>query len=125
MLLAVAKAAPEIVAALGDALPEYPALLAAGAARHARTCGRRWKRRSPRARGVPAPLRLAPVLVGFLLGLGAILLAWTRTPQPHDAIATESPCSIPARPTATTTCTSTATRSACANPVLRKGERVG
>jgi murein DD-endopeptidase MepM/ murein hydrolase activator NlpD len=36
-------------------------------------------------------LRLAPVLVGFLLGLGAILLAWTRTPRRPNATATAGP----------------------------------
>lgn len=36
-------------------------------------------------------MRLAPVLVGFLLGLGAILLGWTRTPRSPNATATARP----------------------------------
>jgi murein DD-endopeptidase MepM/ murein hydrolase activator NlpD len=32
-----------------------------------------------------------PIFVGFLLGLGAIVLAWTRTPRPPNATATAWP----------------------------------
>lgn len=32
-----------------------------------------------------------PIFVGFLLGLGAIVLAWTRTPRPRNAAAIAAP----------------------------------